>query len=225
MLDYTSQITDVIGSAPADLLAYYHAEVFPIYPRSRINCLPFNQAKECSQKMRGISVVNTLGLWILDDANDSNPFAYISKGPCASMVIHFSHDPEPEIAFSSLRNYLVAMHNAGARGVDIDDIPNEPISISVDSAIREFAAQGTDDATFLLTTYLPVAAALQKETKDRLISHDDFYVREAFAAYLAGKGSVEDEMLANTLAFDTHSQVARAGRAAVNAIKKKICDA
>src|SRR5687767_8343647 len=102
MPDYASQVAAVIGSAPADLLAYYDNEVFPVYPDSRINCLPFDKAKDYSQKMRGISVVGILGLWVLDDANDSNPFAYISKGPCAGMIIHFSHDPEPRVAFSSL---------------------------------------------------------------------------------------------------------------------------
>src|SRR5580765_2683973 len=160
MSNYTSQVAAIIGSAPADLLAYYQAGGFPNYPDSRINCLPFDKARDYSQKMRGISVVDRLGLWMLDDANDSNPFSYISKGPCAGMVIHFSHDPEPEIAFSSLKTFLTAMNDAGARGTDIDDIEKEKISLPLDQAINELAAEGTDEATFLLTVYLPVAAAL-----------------------------------------------------------------
>jgi len=174
MPDYTSQMVAVIGSAPADLLAYYHNAILPVYPDSRINCLPFDKAKDYSQKVRGISVVDRLGLWMLDDANDSNPFAYISSGPCAGMIIHFSHDPEPEIAFSSLKQFLSAMHDAGARGLDIDEIGKESISFPLDQAIRELAAEGTQDATFLLTTYLAVSAALQKETMASLVSHDDF---------------------------------------------------
>jgi len=220
MSDYTSQVAAIIGSAPADLSAYYQAGGFPNYPDSRINCLPFDKARDYSQRMRGISVVDRLGLWFLDDANDSNPFAYISKGPCAGMVIHFSHDPEPEIAFSSLKTFLAAMNDAGARETDIDDIEKEKISLPLDQAINELAAESTDEATFLLTIYLPVAAALHKETKDRLVSHDDFFVRESFAASLAKNPSAGDVIIAEQLAADKHPQVATAGNAAVAAIKK-----
>jgi len=137
------------------------------------------------------------------------------------MIIHFSHDPEPEIAFSSLRQFLAAMHDAGAGGLDIDEIAKESISVPLDQSISELAAEGTDDATFLLTTYLPVAAALRKETKNCLVSHDDFFVREAFAAFLARIPSAEDVAIAEQLATDKHPRVARAGKTAVVATKRK----
>jgi len=158
MLDYTSQMTAIIGSAPADLVAYYTAGIIPDFPASRIHCLPFHNAHEYSQKMQGISAVDRLGLWMLDDANDSNPFAYISKGPCAGMVIHFSHDSEAEIAFSALKGFLAALHDAGARGLDIDEITKEPIRVPLDHTIQELAAEGTDDATFLLNINLPITS-------------------------------------------------------------------
>lgn len=166
-------------------------------------------------------MVARLGLWVLDDANDSNPFAYISKGPCAGMVIHFSHDPEPQIEFASLSQFAAAMHSAGARGLDIDEVEKQPISVPLDQFIYELANEGTDDSTFLLTTYLPISAGLQKETKESLIAHDDFFVREAFAGFLAKTPSADDVALAEQLANDRHSQVARAGKAAVAATKRK----
>ena len=221
MPDYPSQIEAVIGSAPADLIAYYDAGIFPVYPDLRINCLPFAKAKEYSEKLKEISVVDRLGLWALDDANDSNPFAFISKGPCAGMIIHFSHDPEPEIAFSSLSHFLASMQDAGRRGIDIEDIPAEPISIPLDDALNELAKENTDAATFLLCTYLPVAAAPAKKTKDHLAAHEDFFVREALAVFLARTPSPEDEAIAVQLAADRHPQVARAGKAALAAVRKK----
>ena len=221
MPDYTPQVVAVIGSAPADVLAYYNDAVFPVYPDSRINCLSFDKARDYSEKMRGIAVVDRLGLWMLDDANDSNLFAYISKGPCARMIIHFSHDPEPQMAFSSLGRFLASMHEAGKRGLDIDEIEKEPISIPLDQSIHELAAESSDDATFVLTTYLPICSALQKETKDRLLSHDDFFVREAFAAFIARSPSAEDVAIAEQLSNDRHPQVSRAGKTAVNATKRK----
>ncbi|HEX5219964.1 MAG TPA: hypothetical protein VFZ59_10395 [Verrucomicrobiae bacterium] len=221
MSDCASQIETVIGSAPEELLACYQNGNLPTYPDSRINCLPFEKAKEYSQKMKGISVVDRLGLWVLDDANDSNPFAYISKGPCTGMIIHFSHDPEPQMEFSSLSLFVTAMHNAGVRGLDIDEIEKASISVPLDQAIRELTKEGTDDATFLLRTYLSITSTLQKETKDALVAYDDFFVREAFSAFLAKTPSAEDVPFAEQLANDKHPQVAQAGKAAVSATKRK----
>jgi hypothetical protein len=135
-------------------------------------------------------------------------------------VIHFSHDPEPEIAFSALKNLLAALRDAGARGLDLDDIAKEPIRVPLDQTIQELAAEGTDDATCLLNIYLPITSSLQRETKDRLAHHNDFFVREAVAAFLARIRSAQDAMIAEQLADDKHAQVARAGKIAVAAIKR-----
>jgi hypothetical protein len=221
MPDYSSPIAAVIGSAPADLLAYYDAGIFPTYPDLRINCLSFAKAREFSQSMRRIPMVDRLGLWMLDDANDSNPFAYISKGPCSGMIIHFSHDPEPRIAFSSLSRFLAVLNDAGARRLDIDEITPDSIDIPLDQIVRELAMEVTEDAMFLICTYLPVTAFLEKVTKECLASHDDFFVRESLAVFIARRPSAEDVGLAEQLAADKHSQVARAGKTAVAATKKK----
>lgn len=222
MPDYASQIAAVIGSAPADLVAYYDAGVFPAYPASRINCLPFAKAREYSEALRGISVVDRLGLWVLDDANDSNPFGYISKGPCAGMIIHFSHDPEPEIAFANLGSFLAAVQSAGRCGIDIDKIAAEPTRIPLDGDLRELTSENTDDATFLLCAYLPVADGVSVATKESLAAHEDFFVREAFATFLARFPSSEDLAIAERLAADGHPQVARPGKSALSAVRAKI---
>ncbi len=221
MPDHASELIAVIGSAPADLLDHCRAGNLPKYPDSRINCLPFEEARNYSRKMQGIPVVDRLGLWVLDDANDSNPFAYISRGPCAGMVIHFSHDPEPELAFPSLERYLASMRDAGTRGIDIGDIAVERMDVALDRDIRELAAEGTDDANFLIVTYLPVTASLESETKERLVSHKDFFVREALAGFLAQRSAAEDVSIAERLAKDRHPQVARAAKAAVAATRRK----
>jgi hypothetical protein len=222
MQDYGARIASIIGSAPADLVTFYRNAQLPVYPESRINCLPFDRAEECTRDMSGISVAERMGLWILDDANDSNPSAFISRGPCTGMIIHFSHDPEPQIAFSSLKRFLEAMHDAGQRGIDISEVEREAISIPLDKELRELAVEDTDDATFFLTTYLPISAALENETLTALVSHNDFFVREAFAAFLARTASDDYLALAEQLAGDAHPQVARQGKTALIAVKRKI---
>lgn len=220
MVDYAARIASIIGSAPADLVALYRDGSLPAYPDSRINCLPFDRAEEYTRDMSGISVVDRLGLWILDDANDSNPFAFISRGPCAGMVIHFSHDPEPEIAFPSLERFLSAMHDAGRRGIDIDEVEPESISIALDDELRALASEDSEDAIFFLTTYLRVSAALRNETMQTLVSHGDFFVREAFAAFLTRTPAPENLALAEQLASDEHPQVASQGKEAVAAVRR-----
>jgi len=210
----------VLGSAPGDLVAYYEAGTFPNYPGSRIRCLPFEAAKLYTQQILQIPVAARLGLWVLDDANDSNPFAYISKGPCAGMVVHVRHDDDWEVAFPSFRRFLAAMVDAGTRGLAIDEVAREPINAALDPAIFELARDGSDDATALIVAYLPAAALLQKATKEILVAHDDFFVREAFGEFVSENPSAEDLGLAQQLAADRHAQVARAGMGALRAVKR-----
>ncbi len=221
MPDFASEISTLVSTAPADLVLFYREAVRPNYPKSRIRCLPFHEAKDYTEKMRGIPVVDRLGLWTLDDANDSNPFCYITQGPCAGMIIHFSHDPEPEIAFPSLPRLVAAMNSTGAQGLDIDEMAKETISISLDSEIRNLAKEDSEEAVFLLTTYLPICLPLEIETKSVLVAHDDFFVREALATYIARTAFDQDLPVADRLAADQHPQVARRAKIAVDAIKAK----
>lgn len=222
MADYASEISALIGNAPNDLVAFYRNAVnHPNYPEGRINCLPFQEAKEHTGDMKGISVVDRLGLWVLTDANDSNPYCYITRGPCCGLIIHFSHDPEPEIAFSSLKSFCAALNEAGVRGQDIDEVKKESIGLSLDTAMVELSEEDSEDAVFLLTTYLPVCSSLEAGTKSVLVGHADFFVREAFAVFLARIASGQDTALADRLAGDQHPQVARAGKSAVAAIRDR----
>ena len=112
------------------------------------------------------------------------------------------------------------MHNAGAQGMDIDDVEPEHMSVPLESAIRALAEEdSSDDRTFLLTTYLPVCAELGSETKGILARDTDFFVREGLAAYLTQRPRFEDLALAEQLSRDRHSQVARQAEAAAAAIR------
>lgn len=221
MMTIRDNIFEIIGAAPTDLVAYYERGDFPSYPESRINCLTFEGARHYSSLVKRVSVVERLGLWFLDDANDSNPFAYISKGPCAGMIIHFSHDPEPVISFSSLESFLSKMHSTGKLGLDIDEIERETLSFPLNQEINSLAAEDTDEATALITYYLPVCSSLEEQTKEFLLSHTDFFVREAFAMFLRRVPSENDLEAAQLLAADSYPQVAREGKAALAAVKRK----
>ncbi|CAN5906957.1 hypothetical protein BH11VER1_BH11VER1_07900 [soil metagenome] len=127
-----SIISEVLGHCPADLASFYADN----QPQSEVtewtHILNLNAACEYTKMLNGIPVVDRLGLWALNDANDSNPYCYISKGPCQGGVILFSHDPEPEIRFSSLANFVRAISEAA----DLEDIRVElDLAFNLDSEI------------------------------------------------------------------------------------------
>lgn len=122
MTDFLTRIRTVLPEAHAELAELYSDEVFPDYPESRIQLLEFDAAFEYTKALVGWLIPDELGLWVLDDANDSNPFCYITKGPCQGAVLHLHHDDESTVDFPDLQSFVAAMHGAGNDGLDIDDM-------------------------------------------------------------------------------------------------------
>lgn len=118
-------LEETIGVAPEDLLAYLEAGEFIKSYESRINCLSYTESKDYSDAMNSIPEYKSLGLWVLDDANDSNPYCYVAKGSCKGSVIHFCHDDDQNIKFSSLETFLLSLKDAVKSSLDIDDIEVE----------------------------------------------------------------------------------------------------
>ncbi|HEY4372330.1 MAG TPA: hypothetical protein VGN52_10420 [Burkholderiales bacterium] len=220
MMSHGQRIAAFLGHAPADLAAFYDGDALPDYPDSRIHCLPFDQALAYTRDMHGIPVVQRLGLWVLDDAEDSNPHAYVTQGPCTGAVVHFSHDGEPRVAFGSLAAFVAALHEAGGRGGDIDDLPPQAPAYALDAEITVLLGEDSEDAHFLVNLYLGICAPLQMQTQEALLREDDFLVREALAARLAQTARPQDLDTAQRLAADPHPQVARAGALALAAVRR-----
>ena len=124
-MNIEQEIKEVIGSVPEDLLLYLESGHFIKSNETRINCLSFEESKDYSAAMNSIPEYQSLGLWVLDDANDSNPYCYVTKGSCKGAIIHFRHDDEQTIKFSCLQNFLSALKKAVQSGTDIDDIQAE----------------------------------------------------------------------------------------------------
>ena len=223
MTDYAGEIAGTVGSAPADLVAFYARGALPDYPASRIRCLPFGQAQAYTRDMQGIAVAARLGLWILDDADDSNPYAYVTRGPCAGVVMHFSHDGQARLAHASLADFVAALEAAGAAGVDIDDIAAAELRLPLDKELEVLArgqGEGGEEAVFLLCAYLGASAPLQAGAQAMLLRHEDFFVREALAVHLARALRAQDLADVELLAADPHPQVAAAGRKALGALRR-----
>jgi len=219
MIDPNPVISEVLGGCSDELAAFYASNQPKTDIRERAHLLDLNAACEYTKALIGIPVVERLGLWALNEANDSNPYCYISKGPCSGAVIFFSHDPEPEIRFSSLANFVSSISEVN----DLESLRPEPgLSFDLDTEIASLLDEDTDDAAFLLATYLPRASRLSAANLSTLGCHPDFLLREAFAWFLQNQGGLDELEIATRLTQDSSPQVARAAKGAVAAIRKRL---
>jgi len=222
MSNVAETIKSVLGSAPEDLVDFYNNRLQNKYSNSEFNILRLEKALEYSGNLKGIPIVDRLGLWAINDENDSNPFCYITKGPCSGAVIYFSHDPEPEIKFSSLDSFLKGLEHMEKSGLEIDEIETEQnLNFPLSHTINDLCKEDSEEAQFLLCTYMPVCNDLSTETKEKLLNHEDFFVREAFANWIIKNSLAENLPYAKRLANDIHPQVERPGKTAMSTVNRK----
>ena len=110
-----------------------------------------------------------LGLIVLDDADDSNPYALIMRGPASGMVVHFSHDPEPALAFPDLATFLNALSAAVRDDRNIDHLerhrfsplPNQP---ALRSTLQGLLESDDEDAPLLVAILFPLLDPDERDT-------------------------------------------------------------
>ncbi len=211
----------MVDSAPADLVEFYAQERPLDYPQSRIHFLEFEDAFTCSKTLNENWSLSDLLPWVLDDANDSNPYCYIMHGPCSGAVLHLSHDGDSRIEFRCLADYVAAMKSVGESGNSIYDTSMDmALDFPLSGEIESLCKEDSEDAIFLLGIYLPVCRVITAEAKAILLGHEDFFAREAFAKWLQQNPIIDDLAYAEKLAQDSYSQVARSAKMALSSINK-----
>ncbi len=211
-------------SPPDDLVAHFAADRLPADSALSINFLPLAQAIEYTAGVQGHAVLGEpFGLIVLEDANNSDPYCYVTKGPVRGAVLHLRHDDDPVVAFSSLERFLAAIDQAIADGTWIEDLARGNVRDEIDrAAVAEHVARLVDDGLVeeicvlvpLLESDVPLMTALSQ--------HPDFYVREAVAEHIALFPGTDLLPIVQALAVDRHSQVARPGRRALSAVNRAI---
>jgi len=193
-----------------------------------INILTAEKSRAYSEALRQFTATAELGLVTLDDANDSNPYCYISNGPLAGMVLHYTHDDSPQIAFANLQAFRAALEGIRAQNVAIWDLPEatpkptSPISGLAAAAVELLTHPDADHAEWLLCLYLPLLPLQTEELLEALSRHDSFFVREALALEIAKRPASNMLGAAERLANDPHPQVARPGERALVAVKRSM---
>lgn len=209
-MSVTASISNILGTAPAELVSYFELGQLITRPETNVNCLPFPKALEYTQAVHQMArVAGPMGLFVLDDAEDSNPYCYISRGPCAGAVMHLFHDDTPRIEFRSLHSFLTALRNLPEEEW-LDELkPETPLDFDTAAEIGRIMVESPSELDAFASAYLAVTGSLPETLKEKLATHDDFFVREAFAEWLLRCGTSTDESLVSQLAADRVDQVAR----------------
>jgi len=214
-----------ISEPPDDLVALYSMPR-PIAPHLGINVLSLDAAAKYTRAIHEHTLLGRpMGLFALDDANDSNPFCYVSRGPAKGCILHLYHDGTTSIEYASLRGFVDALHAAIVDGIYIDDLPNKNCRPEIDqnilgNRIVELAGIGTDEAECELIILVSLLDTARTSTINLLSKHENFFVREETANLIANYPNSLLIEAAEILAGDIHPQVARPGKAALSAVRR-----
>ena len=211
---------------PDDLVAHFSGDYFPNDRELAINILRLDEALKYTEGIQEHAVLGRpFGLIALDDANNSNPFCYITKGPTRGSILYLCHDGESRITFSSLRDFIAAIEVAIAERTWIEELrPDATLSALDSDAVAEYVARLLEngDHTEEICVLIPLLNTSKLKLMESLAKHHDFFIREGVAHQIAANPNVALLDFCNLLATDKHPQVARPGQQALAAVKRLI---
>jgi hypothetical protein len=211
-------------SPPDDLVSHFAGDCFPNDPELSINILSLPSAINYTAGIHRHAILGApFGLIALEDANNSNPYCYVTKGPTAGSVMYLCHDGDSRIAFSSLRGFMAAIDTAIANRTRIDDLPRDPALAGLDRSdiVAHVArlAEG-NGAIEEICVLVPLLSTTEAGLVNVLSQHPDFFVREVVAHLLVAYPNIDLFVAAERLAADPHPQVARPGKRALSAVNR-----
>jgi hypothetical protein len=223
--DIRSALATCVTDPPDDLVALYSSAVLA-NPRLGIKILELPDAIKYTRAIRERTLLGQpMGLFALHDANDSNPYCYITRGPARGCVLHLYHDGVTAVEYPSLSAFLAALKTACKKQLQIDDLPGKNFRPKVDQKvlcnhIARLVKAATDEAECELTVLARLLDTERVDSVRCLAEHRSFFVREAAAQLIASYPNARLVELAESLANDRHPQVARPGKTALSAVKR-----
>jgi hypothetical protein len=223
--DIRNALATCVADPPDDLVALYLSPL-PGDPELGISILPLADAIKYTRAIHErILLGKPMGLFVLDDANDSNPFCYVTRGPAKGCILHLYHDGYTAIEYSSLAAFITALKAAINEGVFIHALPSKDRRPKIDQDslcdhLSGLIPAETDEAECELTVLAQLLDTARVDTVRSLSEHASFFVREAAARLLAEHPKAQLLGVAQSLANDLHPQVARPGKTALAAVKR-----
>jgi hypothetical protein len=199
---------------PNDVVEFLSAAASVRTPALRINPLSLEQCIANSTRIRDIPVAVELGLIVLDEADDSNPYCLITRGPASGMVVHFVHDSEPTLAFPDLATFLHSLRAAVRDHRNIDQLRHHQFSPLPDqpalrSTLHFLLESDDEDAPTVVAILFPLLDPDEGEIVRLAASNIDFLIREVAALFVEAHPAAHFRQVAQALSEDAYSQVAR----------------
>lgn len=223
--DLRKALEACVDDPPDDLIALY-ASTLPANSRLRIKILELPDAIKYTQVIQERTLLGEpMGLFVLDDASDSNPFCYVTRGPARGCILHLYHDGDTRVEYPSLTTFLKALRTALENQLHIDNLPDKDFRPRVDQKIlcdhiASLVQSDTDEAECELTVLTWLLDTTRLDAVRSLAQHTSFFVRETAAQLIASHPNPELLGIAESLANDRHPQVARPGKTALAAVKR-----
>jgi hypothetical protein len=216
---------DPLADAPLELLAYFDDSDALRATALSINPLTRRAAVEYAESIRQVPVGEQLGLVPLEDADNSKPFCYITRGPATGMILQFNRGDGQTLRYPSLASFVSALRRAKESGIDIEDLEPVPIPAAAkqaDISIRLIEALSMEprEAEFAVEHLLPLLDPENIDVLDRLSQADNFLIRECVAIFLERNPRTQHEHMAQRLAADKYGQVASPAAAAAKIIRR-----
>lgn len=194
-------------------------------PELGINPLsPEESARQSAQLAKMSPFAKHLGLIVLDDANDSNPYCYVSRGLATGMVLHHDHEGDVLVRFPDLASFGDELRKLAVRGDHIDELRfaerlRLPDQAALRAELRERIAANDKWSEPFVRVFLPLLDPADVETLELAVSARDFYIREAAGHVMARAPLPAHLPLAQRLVVDTHRQVRTPARRVLVALK------
>jgi hypothetical protein len=226
MSSVTDSLRVICASPPEDLVRHFEDSRSSTNPELGIHLLDLQTSITYSQ---GIFRVAELGkrleIVALNDANDSNPYCYITKGPLTGTILHFLHDDDPVIAYGSLGEFVKAISDSITHGVHIDDMSYGNVQVNLDrnrlvEHVKELLR--TRESDIELWLYIPLLSTSETDLIKELAQNENFFTRESVAGLLEKNPNPLLLETVRLLASDPHPQVARIGKKALTSVNRMI---
>jgi hypothetical protein len=210
---------------PPDVLDFFARAEELSSPSLAINPLAEDRARTYTTAIRQLAIGDAFGLIALDDANDSNPYCYMSGGPAEGMILHLQHADTSTIKFPSLSSFRDALADAKRAGTHIQDLkPCRIAPLREQGPLIQFLESCMDPryegGDLLIDVLLPLLNPEHVSLLERLSTHTNFFIRESVAHFIFNNPLLQFQSLAERLAEDRYHQVSNPARQALGSIRK-----
>ncbi|QGJ69753.1 Hypothetical protein PBC10988_14400 [Planctomycetales bacterium 10988] len=209
---------------PDDLVKHFSEGSFPNDPVLHFNLLPLEDALDFSISIQTHAYLGEpLGLFALEDANNSNPYCYVSKGPAKGTIYYLPHDGWPEFAYDSLEDFLTAIRKAIESGTYIDDLVHDKVLPSIDRhEVANYTEKLLEEDALVeeIVAYIPLLDTKETKLFEKLVKHPEPCVLHAAASRVEESPQLALLDAATVLTNHPYPHVAQHGKKARAAIHK-----